>query len=340
MSKRLILTTRALCLSATLFTSSHLVAAADWESLPPLPEPNGGFVSGASDSRLVIIGGTNWEGGTKHWLSSIREYEPAKRKWTKVGDLVAGPIAYATALQKSPSDGPNMLAFVGGTDGKRAQKTLVAVDGSQTRPIPVVGLPDALVLSAGGEIDGAKFIVGGTDDPANLAGCQRSAHRLSIANYKWSVKKLPDYPGKPFCTAASATAGRELFVFGGANWDAAASAVVNASESYAFSIDQNSWRKLKPLPFAVRGVTAVALDDHRIYVAGGFKTDPEGFTSDAFIYDVKADNYSPARPLPYAAMVGLVRLGGFVYCIGGEDKMKHRSDKFFRIAVSELTRSR
>ena len=99
------------------------------------------------------------------------------------------------------------------------------------------------------------------------------------------------------------------------------------------------WRKLKPLPFAVRGLTAVALDDGRIYLAGGYKTDPEGFTDDALIYDVKSDSYSPARPLPYAAMVGLVALDGFVYCIGGEDKQKHRTDKFFRVRVDELTRS-
>jgi hypothetical protein len=35
-------------------------------------------------------------------------------------------------------------------------------------------------------------------------------------------------------------------------------------------------------------------------------------------------------------MVGLVKLGEFVYCLGGEDQMKHRTDKFFRIPVAEL----
>ena len=84
-------------------------------------------------------------------------------------------------------------------------------------------------------------------------------------------------------------------------------------------------------------MTAVALDDRRVYLAGGYKTDAEGFTSEGFIYDVKADAYSPARPLPYRACVGLVRLDGFVYCLGGEDKMKSRTDKFFRVRVDELT---
>jgi hypothetical protein len=77
----------------------------------------------------------------------------------------------------------------------------------------------------------------------------------------------------------------------------------------------------------------VALDERHIYLAGGYRDD---FTADAVIYDVKTDSYRKAKPLPYAAMVALVKCEGFVYCIGGEDKMKSRSDKFFRIPVSEL----
>jgi hypothetical protein len=51
---------------------------------------------------------------------------------------------------------------------------------------------------------------------------------------------------------------------------------------------------------------------------------------------VKSDTYSPAKPLPYAAMVGLVVHDGFVYCLGGEDKMKSRTDQFYRIPITEL----
>jgi hypothetical protein len=37
-------------------------------------------------------------------------------------------------------------------------------------------------------------------------------------------------------------------------------------------------------------------------------------------------------------MVGLVKLDGFVYCLGGEDKKQSRTDKFFRIPVAALLR--
>jgi hypothetical protein len=77
----------------------------------------------------------------------------------------------------------------------------------------------------------------------------------------------------------------------------------------------------------------VTLDENHIYIAGGYRDD---FTAEAVIYEVKADSYRKAPSLPYAAMVGLVKMGEHVYCLGGEDKKQSRTDKFFRIPVAEL----
>src|SRR5262249_11017776 len=96
------------------------------------------------------------------------------------------------------------------------------------------------------------------------------------------------------------------------------------------------WRKLKSYPLTARGVAALALDDHRIYLAGGYGGSPDRFLGEAFIYDVCTGAYTKAMPLPYAATVGLVLQDGFVYCLGGEDVMKHRTNAFWRISVKEL----
>lgn len=335
MSERLIQTTRALCLSAAFFITSPALSA-EWESLPPLPAPAGGFVCGALEHRLVVVGGTNWEGGKKNWLRTIHEFDPKSGRWETVKDLQDGPAAYAVSLVSTKASEHMHLSFIGGTDGQKPLKSLTIVDGIKTIAQPVAGLPDSIVLSAGGQVGDKIILAGGTNDAANVAGFQLTTVSVERAGGGWKVGKLPDYPGKAFGTAASAAAGGELFVFGGANWDAGAMAVVNANEAHAFSVAKNEWRKLKPLPFAIRGLTAVALDDGHVYLAGGFKTDAEGFTDEAYVYDVKADTYRPSKPLPYRAMVGLAVLDGFVYCLGGEDKQKHRTDKVFRIAVTEL----
>lgn len=317
MNERLILMTKRLLLSLALVSTAH----AQWEQLPPLPEPNGGFLGGHHDGKIVIAGGTNWEGGKKNWLSGVHTFDVNERRWTKRHDMPS-PIAYGLGFSHS-SD----LLLLGGSDGKQTLKMIGHAIAGKFFPEPQ--LPDTIVLFCGGLIGEKMVFVGGTDDAANLAGVTRATYSLE----KSVLTRLAYYPGKPFATSASAVVGDELFVFGGMNYDAAAKLPANSIEAYAFSPEKNTWRALKPLSAANRGLTAVALDDGHIYIAGGYRDD---FTAEAVIYDVKADSYRKAPSLPYAAMVGLVKLDGFVYCLGGEDKKQSRTDKFFRIPVAEL----
>ena len=327
MSEPLIRMIRSLCLSLSLSMAIASSDAADWEELPPLPEPNGGFLCGVVDSRIVVVGGTNWEGGTKHWLRSVHEYDPARRLWTKRPDLREGPVAYGVAIQTGEG-----FRFIGGSDGTKALKAIGTIEGARIHFASVPELPSALVLAVGGAIGGSYVIVGGTDDAANVGGVQQTTYILELAGQQWTARRMADYPGKPVAVLASAVIGDELFVFGGMNADPAGT-VFNTTDAFAFSATRNSWRKLQPLAVATRGMSAVSLDEQNIYLAGGFT---EAFTTEAFFYDTKANTYRPAKPLPYAAMVTLVRSGDYVYCVGGEDRMKSRTDKFFRLPVAEL----
>lgn len=323
MNERLILMTKRVLLSCVMLSTAH----AEWEVQPPLPEPCGGFLCGTQDSKVIIAGGTNWTDGTKNWLKAVHSYDPVSKQWTKLTSLET-PVGYGMVMQKGDAFG-----FVGGSDGKQALRFVNEWDGQKIKSEAVSALPSPVVLAAGGMVGDRMVMVGGTDDAANVAGVQRSTHSLKSEGGNWVVSRLADLPGKGFATAASAAVGGELFVFGGLNWDEASQAVQNITASYAFNPAKNAWRTIRPLATPVRGVTAVALDDHLIYIAGGYG---EAFTTDAVIYDVKTDSYRKARSLPYAAMVALVKCDGFVYCLGGEDKMKSRTDKFFRIPVAEL----
>lgn len=307
--------------------------AAEWEQLPPLPEPNGGFVCGHEAGQIIVIGGTNWEGGKKNWLRAIHSFDPTAGQWTKISDP-RSPVAYATVFQEGTD-----FAYLGGTDGQQSLKALVVIAGEKTsRKInfavyAMQSLPVSLVLAVGGHVAGRYVIAGGTDDATNVAGVQRSVHAVETINGRLAVVPMADYPGKPFAVAASSVVGNELFVFGGMNCDETIKTPLNSAEVYAFLPERNVWRKLKPLETPIRGMSAVTLDDRHIYLAGGYTDD---FTQDAVIYDVTSDSYRKAKPLPYAAMVSLVVCDGFVYCLGGEDKMKSRTDQCFRIPVAEL----
>ena len=322
---RPILTTS--CLLAALLTMSPDALA--WEKLPPLPEPNGGFVGGVHEGRLIIAGGTHWEGGQKNWLRSVHAFDPQTRLWQTLGPLPQ-PVAYAVGGVTAGG----AFVFAGGFTGAAGFPELLRF-GPRGQTAARAGLPaaPATVLAAGGVLDDRLIFTGGTDDPASLAGITRRTFALDLQG---RVETLPDFPGRAQMTAASAVAGGELFVFTGATTDAAAKAVINTDEAHAFSLQQRRWRSLRPFPYAVRGLTAVALTDGLIYLAGGFKSDAEGFTDAAFVYDTARDSYRPAPPLPYKAMVGLLVCDGFLYCLGGEDKQKSRTDACHRLALAEL----
>jgi N-acetylneuraminic acid mutarotase len=324
MSARLILMTKRLFLSWLLISSAH----AQWEALPSLPEPNGGAFCGPAEGKIVVVGGTNWEGGKKNWLRSVHAFDPASKKWSTLPALRDGPVAYGVTLPQAAS-----FQFLGGSDGVRSLKAVGTVNAAGAKLQEVPELPSSIVLGSGGVVDGSLIIVGGTDDAANVSSVSRLTYSITLTDGTWKVRPLSAFPGKAFMSAGSAATNGELLVFGGLNWNENTKTIENTTSAHAFSPAKNAWRVLKSLEVANRGLSAVALDDQRIYLAGGFRDD---FTADAVIYDVKTDSYREAKPLPYAAMVALVKCEGFVYCIGGEDKMKSRTDKFFRIPVAEL----
>ena len=82
------------------------------------------------------------------------------------------------------------------------------------------------------------------------------------------------------------------------------------------------------------------LDNHRILIAGGYGGDSRDFLAVAYIYDTRQDSYTKTMDLPIAGMVGLVRAGDYVYCVGGEDKSpQHRTALCARVKVTELLKA-
>lgn len=254
------------------------------------------------------------------------------KKGTALWDRMLLPKGGAP-VPPAQADG-DIFGFVAGTTGKEGFSSAMWIIGPR-RHANTAGLPvkETTVLAAGGVIDDQFILVGGTDDPANLAGFRRKAFLLDAEG---KASPLPDHPGRAFGTAASCVLGRELYIFGGAAWKGVGQEVENLDQACAYSTTQQAWKKLASLPVAIRGITAVALDESRIYLAGGYKNDADGFTNEAFLYDAKKDVYRPARSLPYKGMVSLAAADGFVYCLGGEDAKKSRTDACFRIPLADL----
>ena len=100
--------------------------------------------------------------------------------------------------------------------------------------------------------------------------------------------------------------------------------LANRAEAYVYETESNSWKKIRDLPHANRGLSAVALNDSAIALFGGY-TD-SGFTAATLVYDIASDAYRSAAPLPFAAAgIEFLRRADRIVALGGEDRMKSRS---------------
>ena len=191
-------------------------------------------------------------------------------------------------------------------------------------------LKTAVCIAQGGVCGDDLIVAGGTSDPAKIDALVAQAQVMHLPD--GSTKDIAAPSATPFGTAASATIGDQLCIFGGARHDPV-NAVANLRDAWAFETRANQWRALPLLPIATRGATAVALDDRRILIAGGYGDD---FTDKTFIHDVKTGALTPSTPLPMPDCTSLVLCDGHVYALGGEPAKKVRTDKCWHIRVEEL----
>ncbi|MGE0755460.1 MAG: Kelch repeat-containing protein [Pirellulaceae bacterium] len=312
-------------------TSSVLVRA-EWERIAPLPEPNGGFMAGPIGDRIVVLGGTNWRDETKRWLDTVWVFEPASGKWTAAGRL-PHPLAYAACT----GDG-QQLYLAGGADGERGRREIYRVD-EQLRIRRVAELSEPVVY-AGAFLRGSRLLlVGGTPDPDDWGQVTSAVRAVDLATGESSViARLPGLPAGVGIPAVASAGGRTIAVGGG--WLKRADMQVhNVANAFLCEGTGDTWQPRSAYPRTVRGLAAVSLDERRIYVAGGYGTNPDEFLATGYLYDTLSDRFSPAMPVPLASLTSLVACQDHIYALAGEDRAKHRSDACWRIRISELLSS-
>jgi len=301
--------------------------ATGWERRAPLPVSNGGFVAAALGDRIVVAGGTTWDADTKRWIDRLWSYDPVADRWSEAGRLPAA-LAYPASAQVGDA-----LWWAGGSSGNASHRQLWTL-GPDLTPRLVSRLAEGFVYAAAAVVGLELHVVGGTDDQAAL---DRVSRRFRSINLKTGhLTELPPYPELGFTTGTAVAAGARVLVFGGARWDATARTVVNHAAAHGYDPRTRQWSALPPLPRPNRGLTALTLDPRRVYLAGGYEGGEPGFVNHAMMFNPEDPGYRPATPLPYAGMVTLVKMGDRVYCLGGEDRMRHRSAAVHRIAVDKL----
>lgn len=308
-------------------------AHAQWQPLAPMPVPNSGFACGFIDHQLILVGGTNWADGSKHWLDVIWCYDAGKNQWKTISKLPK-PWAYGAGAVMN-----GKLAIGGGTDGlkPRHELTFIGRDGK----IKTAGyLDEGLIFTCGTMFENRFTMCGGAADPDRLSTLQsRIVSAGSDQGDFFNSMGSSGFSGPGFGIATAAVADNTLFIFGGAQYDAATQ-IKNLNTVRQHPGKNNDKRHWEPrttsLPKAIRGLCSSAVTDELIYLGGGYVSDETGFTDEAWLFDAVKQDFKPALPLPMKAMTQLVQDGEWLYCLGGQDRREQRTDKVWRIRIYEL----
>lgn len=297
-------------------------AAETWSRLSSLPFPSGNFAIGEVGGKIMTAGGITWRDDQKIWLDTIHIYSPEENAWSRIGRLPQGTAYPAFGVHD------HSLVLLGGSDGKRMHESLVriGVDGGMTTR----SLPLQRVYAGDAVIGDDLYVIAGAMDTSNLSTMTSECQRVNLLTTR--ITALPEYPGGAVMLPACAVVGERIYAFGGAHSETSAT-VANTAESHAYNVKGNSWKAICPLPVAVRGHAACALDDSHILVAGGYT---DKFSDRAWLYDVTANQYREIAAVPFPAGASLLKVGEYVYWIGGEDRMRHRTEAMYRARLRDL----
>lgn len=104
----------------------------EWSKSAPFPEPRAGYAAGVLNGKLVIAGGTYWEGAPGHWTkrrfsASTHAFDPVTQQGEKLPDLPV-PLGYAASATVG-----NQLFVLGGYTGTTVNRQIFTLQKTYGR---------------------------------------------------------------------------------------------------------------------------------------------------------------------------------------------------------------
>ena len=198
--------------------------AAEWKSLPPLPDAEG-FASpfaGVSGGALIVAGGANmpnnkWaEAPVKVWHDKVFVLEsPANKQW-RTGFTLPRALGYGVCATADDS----VLCF-GGSDAERHYAEgfrLQWKDGS-LKHSTLPSLPAPCANACGALVGRVLYIAGGLETPTSTSAMHRFwALNLDELDKGW--QQLPHWPGPARMLAVAGSHAGAFYLFSGAELSA------------------------------------------------------------------------------------------------------------------------
>lgn len=307
------------------FLQATMIQHIDWTAKASLPIPAAGGYAAVVHGKVVYAGGSTWEKGVKRFLRETHIFDARSNRWGNGAPLPV-PLAYGASVQTSRG-----LEILGGTDGDTTSRQCWVLEKADGTWKKCEGDAGDTILGTAQAVGNEVAVFGGCPNLTELARCSASVRVRSNAG-RW--ENIGEMPQGRVANVASAAINGSVYLFGGVS-GGDGGRIDNHADAYRLELKSRQWRRCRPLPRAVRGMTAVAWDSRYIALAGGYvatqaeaqgKPTDFGFSGDVLLYDTVADEYRQvgSLPLPCAGPV-MVRLGDGIVAIGGEERMRSRT---------------
>jgi N-acetylneuraminic acid mutarotase len=329
-------------LLAVLFTGSVLqdqlnAQSLDWTQSKPLPEPRADYAAGIVGGKLVIAGGTYWEGRKGHWIkkhfsASTHSFDPVKQTWDRLPDIptTLGGMASAVVGGK--------LFVLGGFTGTAINQKIYTLERTRDGYAwKILGnMPVDRVFAMAASVGRFLYLLGGAAqfEPMDAAGtCCTSKTAtstlmvLDTTQRERGWRQLAPFPGALRWYFTIETDGEFIWMFGGRYQAKPSDLLINFNQVLRYRISADRWEGMKPLPeINPNGVppSPVLVKDKIILVSD---------QKVVWQLDLEKLDYTELSPLPEATFVDkFAWLGGQIIGAGGENTLegpRRRSDWTF-----------
>ena len=299
-----------------------------WHEQTPMPGGVAGGAAAAFAREIVYAGGTTWDSGRKRYLTSVHCYQRDRKVW-RLGPALPERMAYGPSFQQG-----TRLEILGGENENGTSRHCWALRDEAKQWTSCGDLPADSILGSAAVVKDQVYLLGGCRSSADLSSCSDRVYRRGKEG-RWEA--ITRIPGGPLAMAAIVALEGKIYLFGGCTL--VLGQIENQRKAYRYEPDRDKWTELPNLPIMVRGISAIALDKTRILLAGGYsasagKAAPHetnlGFSDKAWIFDVSGDSFSETSRVPLAvAGMALLAERNTIWGLGGEDRMKSRSARFF-----------
>lgn len=282
-----------------------------WERGADIPLARGGYFAEWLEGRLWLGGGSYWKDGKKLWTTEVSLYDPQTDTWSN-GEPLPKAFGYGVTARIGKA-----IYILGGADE----------DGTPNKHIykfsagkwDVVGMtPDVFVYPAYTAVGSSIYIFGGSSSSADVTQATADLWIYHTDANVW--KKASAIPGKPRQIFSAAAIGELIYVFGGVTQKTGED-ILNLDDAYRFDTTKSEWKKLKPMPVAMRAFWAGS-DRKEVFLIGGYS---DAGLDTVYKYIPERDDYEKVSKLPQPLMdTKFIYGNGKFYGASGEDKPMSR----------------